>query len=196
VTVRWTAVERGIDGNGVAALLDAGEPRILLNAGGGGGPARPQADATGDTGVSLTTSMLAAGDDAVIASRLHEILSEKRTLPPAKARQAPTGDLTGQWAVEIAFLASTSTHHLHLNQRDGRVEGLHRGNLVSRDIAGTMDGDAVTLTSRITERTGDSLNYRFTGRLQGDALAGDVDMGEYGKATFTARRVVQSGQSQ
>jgi hypothetical protein len=48
------------------------------------------------------------------------------------------------------------------------------------------------MTSRITERTGNALNYRFTGELSGDTLTGTIDMGEYRSATFTARRVASA----
>ena len=69
------------------------------------------------------------------------------------------------------------------------MEGAHQGDFLTRDLSGTMDGARVTLTSRITERTGDALNYRFTGELSGDTLSGTLDMGEYRSATWTAKRV-------
>ena len=96
--------------------------------------------------------------------------------------------MTGQWQAEITFAATRSTHMLHLRQQGARVEGTHQGDFITRDLNGTIDGQTVTLTSRITERTGDSLNYRFTGRLSGDVLEGTLDLGEYRSATWTARR--------
>jgi L-seryl-tRNA(Ser) seleniumtransferase len=35
---------------------------------------------------------------------------------------------------------------------------------------------------------GDSLNYAFTGTVKGDEMAGDVSLGEYLDARFTAQR--------
>jgi hypothetical protein len=35
---------------------------------------------------------------------------------------------------------------------------------------------------------GTRLSYQFDGRIENGALAGTVDMGEYGKAKFTAQR--------
>ncbi len=46
----------------------------------------------------------------------------------------------------------------------------------------------MTLTSRVTERTGNSLVYRFTGTVQGETIAGTLDMGEYRAATWKAAR--------
>jgi L-seryl-tRNA(Ser) seleniumtransferase len=46
----------------------------------------------------------------------------------------------------------------------------------------------VALASTVTERHGDALNYRFTGKLTGDSLSGALDLGEYLGATWIAKR--------
>ena len=35
---------------------------------------------------------------------------------------------------------------------------------------------------------GDEINYTFTGRVTGDEMAGEVNLGEYLDARFTAKR--------
>ena len=81
-----------------------------------------------------------------------------------------------------------ATHTLHLRQVGARVEGTHQGDFVSRDVSGTIDGSRVQLASTYTERHGDSLNFRFTGAVAGDTMAGTLDMGEYLAAKWTAKR--------
>jgi hypothetical protein len=54
--------------------------------------------------------------------------------------------------------------------------------------ARSIDGDAVSLASTVTERNGDSLNYRFTGTVSGEAMTGTLSLGEYLGAKWTARR--------
>jgi hypothetical protein len=105
---------------------------------------------------------------------------------------APTADLSGRWEVDIQYSASGTTHSLHLQQDGNRLQGTHQGNFLSRDISGTIDGDAVSLASTVTERHGDSLNYRFTGTVAGDTMSGSLSLGEYLGATWTARRYVSS----
>ena len=61
---------------------------------------------------------------------------------------------------------------LQLRQQGATIEGSHQGDFDTRDVSGSMDGARVTLTSRITERTGNALNYRFTGELSGDTMSG------------------------
>jgi uncharacterized pyridoxal phosphate-dependent enzyme len=190
VRLRWDSKQLGITGAGLSDLLDKGEPRITLGGGGGGGARQGGPDAQGDTGISITVSMMAPGDEKIVAQRLVQLLSQKHMLPPADASVAPSANLTGRWEVEITYAASSSTHSLHLVHDGNRLVGLHQGDFLTRDIAGTISGDVVTLASSVTERHGDALSYRFSGRVASDVLSGDLNMGEYLGATWTARRTV------
>ena len=90
--------------------------------------------------------------------------------------------------MRIDYLASASTHTLHLKQTGSRIEGTHQGDFVARDLSGTIDGDRMQLSSSYTERHGDSLSFRFTGAVAGDTMTGTLDMGEYLAAKWTAKR--------
>jgi uncharacterized pyridoxal phosphate-dependent enzyme len=185
VTVRWNSQQFGVTGPEAADILFRTEPRIALS--NAGRPA-PGQESAGDAGVGVVTAMLADGDEKVVAQRIAQVLMEPRPPKPAETVAAPSADLTGQWEVTISFSASRTTHTLHLRQRGNRLEGLHQGDFLSRDISGTINGDAVSLASVVTERHGDALNYRFRGSVSGDTIAGSLDMGEYLGATWTARR--------
>jgi L-seryl-tRNA(Ser) seleniumtransferase len=187
VTLRWTAAQIGLTGQQAVDLLYNEEPRITVGGAWGARQGEP-----GDAGLTLATSMLQPGDEAIVGERLHAVLSAKRTLVVPPAAVPPSGDVAGQWRVEIAYVASRSTHVLQLRQKGAAIEGSHQGDIETRELSGTMDGARVTMTSRITERTGNALNYRFTGELSGDTLTGTIDMGEYRSATFTARRVASA----
>ena len=187
VTIRWTAAQIGLTGQQATDLLYNEEPRIAI-----GGASGARDGMAGDTGIALTTSMLAPGDEQIVGERLRALLSAKRTLVVPPPAAAPAGDVSGQWRVEIAFVAPTATHVLQLRQQGATIEGSHQGDFVTRDMSGTMDGARVTLTSRVTERTGDALNYRFTGELSGDTMSGTLDIGEYRSATWTAKRVTSA----
>jgi len=190
VTIRWTASQIGLTGQQAADLLYDEEPRIAIGGAAGRGDNLP-----GDTGIALTTSMLAPGDEQIVAERVRAILATKRALKEIPAPAAPAGDVTGQWQVEITFAATSSTHVLQLRQQGDKVDGSHQGDFLTRDISGTMAGSRVTLTSTVTERTGSALNYRFTGDLAGDTLSGTLDMGEYRTATWTAKRRAPDGRA-
>jgi L-seryl-tRNA(Ser) seleniumtransferase len=195
LSIRWDSKTLGITGSDVAAELYGGEPRIALNGGGGGGGGARgggQAELPGDTGVSLNASTMADGDEKIVADRLFQVLSAKHTLKPVEAPKTPTLDLTGQWLIDIVYAAGKTTHTLHLRQQENGVTGTHQGDFLARDISGTISADAITLGSNVTERHGDALTYRFSGKAtgSGDAatLSGTLDMGEYLTATWTGRR--------
>ena len=191
VSIRWDSKQLGLTGAEASDLLDKGDPRIALGGGGGGGrgdgPPMP-----GDTGISITSAMMAPGDEKLVAARIVEILSAKRTLTPPEPEVAPSANLSGRWQVDIRYAAGASTHTLHLRQNGNRLEGTHQGDFLARDIAGTISGEKVALASSITERQGDSINYRFTGTVSGETMSGSLSLGEYLDATWTARRPVNT----
>jgi L-seryl-tRNA(Ser) seleniumtransferase len=189
VSLRWDSKQLGLTGADAANLLEEGEPRIALGGGGGGGGGRgggPQQG--GDASISVTAAMLADGDEKTIAQRVYDVLSAKHTLKPVEAPVTPVSNLSGKWEVEIQYTASNTTHRLVLQQNGNRLEGIHQGNFLTRDVAGTISGDTVSLASTVTERHGDSLNYRFSGKIAGDTISGTLSLGEYRSATWTAKR--------
>jgi L-seryl-tRNA(Ser) seleniumtransferase len=187
LSVRWEAGRLGITGQEVAHILDTTDPRIVLG-GGGRGRGRGQPTESGDTGVSITAYMMMPGDEKTVADRLFEVLSAKHQLKAAEAMKTPAGDLSGRWEVEIQYAAGRSTHTLHLTQQENGIGGAHQGDFVTRDVTGTISGDTVRFSSVQTERHGDSLNYRFSGRITGETMSGALDLGEYLGATWAARR--------
>jgi L-seryl-tRNA(Ser) seleniumtransferase len=187
VSIQWDSKKLGITGAEVTEILDTTEPRIVLGGGGGGGQ-DGQEQGGGDTGISITSFQMAPGDDQIVAERVHQVLSAKYTPKPVAPPKPPAGNLSGHWKVDIQFTASKTTHTLDLVQDGGRVKGTHQGDFRARELTGTIDGSTVAFATRLAESRGENLGFRFSGTLNGDAMSGDIDMGEYLKATWTARR--------
>jgi L-seryl-tRNA(Ser) seleniumtransferase len=185
VTIRWDSRALGITGAAVADLLDKTDPRIAV---GGSGRADPGQNTPADTGISIVASMMAPGDEKIVARRISGVLSARHT-PGTLEPPAPVTDLSGRWAIDIQYVAGRTTHFVMLQQNGNRLEGTHQGDFVLRDISGTASRDAVSMTSIVTERHGDALTYRFTGRVAGETLSGVLDLGEYRTASWTGRRV-------
>lgn len=190
LSIRWDAAKLGITGQEVSDILYNTEPRVALGGAGGGGGRRGGNSEGGDTGISITAYMMQAGEEKIVADRVHAILSAKHTLKPAEPVVAPSGNLSGRWEVEIQYLAAKSTHSLHIAQNGNRLEGSHQGDFITRDLNGTINGAKITIASSQTERHGDSLSYRFSGKLTGETMSGTLEMGEYLSATWTAKRHV------
>ena len=65
--------------------------------------------------------------------------------------------------------------------------GTHFGWALEGKLTGLMNGDRVSFQS-VLPASGQSLSYAFSGRVEGDAMSGDLELGEYGRARWTARR--------
>lgn len=183
LSIRWNSAKLGLTGADLTKILYSTEPRITVGGGGRGA----NASAT-ETGISITAYMMSPGDEKVVAERLATLLANPPKTAPQAAPQPPAADLSGQWDVQIEYLASTTEHVLHIRQQGGQITGAHQGDYVSRELYGTIEGSAVRLTSAYTEEHGDNLSYTFTGTLTGDTLAGSLDLGEYRMAKWTAKR--------
>jgi len=175
--VLWDPQQLGVTGDAVSRMLFDTEPRIAMAAT-RNGPL---------VGVSVTPYMMVPGDEKIIGERLHAILSRGK---PAQAAppSTPAADLTGRWDVRIEYAAGSSTHTLHLRQRANEIDGSHQGEFITRDVAGTIDGDAVQLRSAFGEAHGDAITFVFTGKVAGNQMSGALDMGEYLGAKWSASR--------
>ena len=186
VTIQWDTAKLGMTGDEVSHILYTTEPRIALN---GGGSYRNRAGGT-ETSVSITAYMMSPGEDRIVADRLYQVLSNAPKGGKAKPEpKAPAADLTGQWDVQIEFAAFRSTHRFYLRQEGGHLQGTHEGEYGPRDAYGSIEGDTVRVGSFVGEQQhGDSLSYRFTGTVSGDSMSGDLDLGEYRSAKWSAKR--------
>jgi D-glucosaminate-6-phosphate ammonia-lyase len=93
----------------------------------------------------------------------------------------------GQWKLNIRYFCGASDHQLVFEQKDRDLVGTHRGDVLSGELRGSVDGPEVRFRSR-HRYEGTSLEYDFLGKLENDKLTGTVQMGEYGSAEFTAER--------
>jgi hypothetical protein len=186
LVVSWDPAKLHVTGEEIAEELARTKPRIALAGGEGGGRNRREPD-NGKTSISITAWMMQPGDDKVVADRIHEVLSIKRSPRPEPA--APETNLSGRWDVNVEFFSSKSQHVLFLQQDGGRVNGSHKSDFSVRDVQGTIEGGQIKLRSNTAERgSGDSIPYIFAGAVSGDTFSGTLYMGEYLNAKFTATR--------
>jgi L-seryl-tRNA(Ser) seleniumtransferase len=178
--VWWDPQGLGFSGETISRILLETEPRIALAAARRPGPPP-------ETGVTVTPYMMSPGDEHIVADRLHSLLSKGGMRDPSPPVTPAAVDLTGRWQVRIDYAAGSSTHVLHIRQRNGELDGTHQGDFVSRDLTGTINGSEVRIRSSYGQ-TGDSLSFSFAGSATGDRMEGTLDMGEYLTATWTAMR--------
>ncbi|MEO8583540.1 MAG: aminotransferase class V-fold PLP-dependent enzyme [Flavitalea sp.] len=181
--ISWDPQKLNLTGEEVAEIVGRNKPRIAL------GSAGARANETGPTSIVITTGQMQMGEDKLVADRLLPILSEKR---PARTTtmKAPVANIAGHWDMLIRFFSS-STHHAVTIEQDGNwINGSHQTNYVTLDLAGTIEGDVVKLTS-LYKIPGDNITYIFSGVLDGESMSGSIYMGEYRTATFKGTRVTK-----
>lgn len=174
--VSWDPAKLHVNGFEIAEELGRNKPRIAL-------AARDESDGT--TSVNITTGQMQAGEEKIIADRLHEVLSKKRQ--PKPEMSAPASNLNGIWDVKIQFFSSTSQHSFNIIQDGNWFSGTHKADFDTRNLTGTIDGSQIKFESTI-RIVADNINYLFQGTVNGDSMSGDIHLGEYRTAKFTATR--------
>lgn len=189
LTVAWDPTKLNITGQEVANELATTKPRVAVGVGSRRG-ATAAASAKPTTSITIAAYMMGAGNEAIVARRVHEILTRKRSAPAAVAEmKAPAADLSGRWDVSIEFYTSKSQHTFIIEKQDTNyLTGTHKGEFATRELIGTIEGDDVRFQSRYSV-PGDNIVMTFYGKLAGDTITGEIDMVEYVNAKFTAKRL-------
>jgi L-seryl-tRNA(Ser) seleniumtransferase len=96
-------------------------------------------------------------------------------------------NLSGAWIVRIRFALGEARHSMQLEQQGEELKGRYRSLYGEREVRGQVRDGQVHLRVPIYYQ-GVGVTYGFSGRLNGDQLSGEVDLGEYWKATWEAER--------
>lgn len=182
LTIMWNAAQVGITGQELAKFLLDTEPRIVLGSSKGSRPDEME------SAVSVTPYMMMPGDAKVVSERIHRALSK----PPAVQQPAPLpqGDpapVAGQWEARLDFDRGSANHTLIFEQQGNKLEGTHRGEFTFGDLRGAIAQNLIRFRSS-QKIQGTRLFYDFTGTVEGDKMAGNVALGEYGQARWSAER--------
>ena len=172
----WDPEKFYVTGYEIAEEVGRNKPRIALGN-------RDEPDGT--TSIQITPGHMQAGEEKIVADRLFEVLSKKRS--PKPEMKTPVTNLSGRWDVEVHYALSTSQHSFTIEQDGNWIQGTHKGDMDTKNMVGTIDGDEVKIKSTIPI-VGNIIIYLFSGKVSGDTMSGDIHMGEYLTAKFTAKR--------
>jgi hypothetical protein len=178
--VSWNPQKLHINGFEVAEELGRNKPRIAVWA---------EDDSEGDSFFNITTGQMQPGEEKIVAERVFEIFSRKRNAKP-ETMGAASANLNGRWDLNIQFFSSNSQHSLTVVQDGNWLSGIHQTDFQSGNMTGTIEGNRVIMQSAM-RIVGDDLSYQFSGIINGDIMSGDIHLGEYRTAKFSAKRNVQ-----
>jgi D-glucosaminate-6-phosphate ammonia-lyase len=178
--ISWDPAKLNITGYEVAEEISSTKPRVAIGS-------RDESD--GFTTIDIVSSHMKEGEDQIVANRIFEILSRKRS-PKSEAMTAPAANLSGKWNVNVRYFNSTVKHIFSIQQDGNWINGTHKGDFDIRDISGTIEGNQIKLSS-VLRLPGDQITFYFSGTVSGDSLTGDIHMGEYRTAKFTASKSLE-----
>jgi len=174
--ITWDPARLNITGEEVAEEFGKTKPRIAIGS---------QSD-TATTSINITTGQMQPGNDKIVADRIYNLLSQKRS-PKPTSMTVPAATINGRWDVSIEFFSSKSQHSFFIEQDGNWLQGVHKGDFSSRELAGTIEGNLVKIRS-VDRHIADSITFIFSGTISNDIISGQIYMGEYRTAKFTATR--------
>lgn len=173
--VEWDPDQVGMTAAELGRLLLDGEPRIASHAEGDG------------SSFHIRPVSMKPGDHKLVAARLYEIFSKAPKGKATPTLASPAVNVAGRWDLEVEFAAGSSQGALFLETEGNRITGAHLGWKLKGELSGTIDRNRVQMRSSLPYE-GTRLRYDFAGQVAGNRMSGEVDLGEYGRARWTARR--------
>ena len=127
------------------------------------------------------------GEHEVVAQRLYEIFRSAPKSRAPKPLSVPVADLSGSWAVEVEYEAGSAQHTLVIAADRNELTGSHQGWAYKGDLRGIVDGSRVEFRSALPAE-GNRLSYTFRGEVGDGMMSGTLDLGDYGKGRWRARK--------
>jgi uncharacterized pyridoxal phosphate-dependent enzyme len=180
--IHWDANVVGITGTELEKALDEGTPRIMTGAGRGHRPDAMQSS------ITLMPYMMDPGEEVPLANALYKHLSNPGHYPNPVVPSGTPAPVGGTWQVRIEYPCGIGEQHFTLHQDGNTVTGDQKGEIFNASLHGTVHGDQIKLSSTMPTN-GYQIHWTFEGNVRGNSIAGAVDMGEYGPATWTAMKV-------
>jgi uncharacterized pyridoxal phosphate-dependent enzyme len=181
LTIHWDATKVGITGTELVEKLDKGAPRILV-AGGHGSRPDKMASLLG-----IMPYMMQPGDYKIVAETISKYMRNPGHYENPPVYTGTTANLAGAWNVSIQYVRGVGEQQFILQQDGDTLVGEQKGEIFNATFKGKVDADHVTLTS-VMAANGYEVPFVFTGVVAGNRFSGDVKLGEYGAATFTATK--------
>ena len=180
--IEWDGAKRGITGTELTQYLLDSHPRMAFAHSSGTRP-----DDMAST-VLVTPYMMMPENVKVVADRLYQVLSKPpKAQSPAPLPEGQPAAVNGLWQVRIEYARGSADHNLELVQSGSNLVGTHYGEYGQGDLKGELAVNLIRLRSS-QKIQGTRLFYDFTGTVEGDRMSGDVGLGEYGEAKWSAQR--------
>ncbi len=96
-------------------------------------------------------------------------------------------DVTGTWTMAVETQGGTGNPTFTLKQDGEKVTGQYKGQLGEAPVTGTMKGNELAITYKISAQ-GMDLVVTYTGTVDGNNIKGKLSLGDLGEGTFTGTK--------
>jgi hypothetical protein len=96
-------------------------------------------------------------------------------------------DVTGTWIMAVQTSAGSGSPTFTLVQKGDAISGTYKGQLGEAPVTGTMSGNDITLEFSV-DAQGQNLTIKYTGKVDGKSVSGNVALGAFGSGTFTGTK--------
>jgi len=97
----------------------------------------------------------------------------------------------GDWELTMATPQGNTTVGLSLSLAADKVSGELSSPMGAVPVTGTATGNDLALTAELAVQ-GMNLEFAISGKVDGDAIAGNVKVGDFGEFPFTGKRVAKT----
>lgn len=95
----------------------------------------------------------------------------------------------GTYDIEMTTQMGKRTSKLTLKSSGNALSGTVASDLGTVDFdGGTVDGDSVAFSMNVSGPMG-QMKLDYSGKVEGDNISGTVQLGQYGSAPFSGKRV-------
>ena len=101
----------------------------------------------------------------------------------AGIQAAWAADVSGTWLMTVETQAGTGNPTFTLKQDGEKVTGTYKGQLGEAPVTGTIKGNALALSYKISAQ-GTDLEVKYIGTVDGKNVSGKMSLGELGEGTF------------
>jgi hypothetical protein len=107
--------------------------------------------------------------------------------PAAQQPSETRTDVSGTWAFQVEFTGGTGTPTMTFKQDGEKLTGHYSGQLGEAPLTGTVKGNAIEFAIDVNVQ-GTAAHIVYSGTVDKDSMKGTVQLGDFGEATFTAKK--------
>ena len=97
------------------------------------------------------------------------------------------GGVAGTWLVSVTTQAGNGDVTFVLEQDGDKITGTYKGTFGERPVTGKVTGQDFEL-SFTADAGGQSLDIKYSGKLETDKISGKVVLGGFGEGTFAGKK--------